>query len=174
VSSSPRTRWGTMPSAELNCRRKWPTRRRGARKPRPGVADRFRSASSASPPPRGFRDVWYGFYSNGREVLLGIETVHGNDLTAVYAVGPSIDDKYPSAGPAAKATSSDDAFVFESPGNRRCAFARGPIGVSVRHGSRPTQNVDAAHMKPIDPHSLAAHDGGKGSPSSGRCYPRRR
>jgi dienelactone hydrolase len=33
---------------------------------------------------------WYGFYSNGREVMLAIESVRGDDVTAIYAIGPGI------------------------------------------------------------------------------------
>src|SRR5205814_797242 len=61
----------------------------------------------------GFRDVWYGFYPNGREVLFGVETAHGDDLSAVYAIGPSVDNKHPAAWTRRKGRVIEDSFVFE-------------------------------------------------------------
>src|ERR1044072_7958341 len=64
----------------------------------------------------GFRDVWYGFYPNGREVLFGVETAHGDDLSAVYAIGPSVDNKHPAAWTRRKGRVIEDSFVFEEKG----------------------------------------------------------
>src|SRR5437763_1215769 len=82
-------RWGSTPSAELKlppeladpklARNSTPSSPTGSASP--AAVDGKASG--------GFRDTWYGFYPNGREVLFGVETVKGDDLTAVYAIGPS-------------------------------------------------------------------------------------
>jgi dienelactone hydrolase len=38
-----------------------------------------------------FLGKWYGFYPNGREVLLMVEKVTGDEVTAVYALGPGLE-----------------------------------------------------------------------------------
>ncbi len=91
--------WGTTPSAELKLPPELAEARphlEAAAAPAAAPTGSGAAADSAKAP-RGFREVWYGFYPNGREVLLGVETVHGDNLTAVYAIGPSIDGAYPAA-----------------------------------------------------------------------------
>ena len=67
--------WGTMPSADL----KLPADMVDNHAPR--IAEAAAPAPTGSgvvanpdigKPSHGFRDVWYGFYPNGREVLLGV------------------------------------------------------------------------------------------------------
>src|SRR5437588_4025220 len=72
-------RWGTSPSAEM----KLPAELADAHPQREAAAIAAAPtgsgvASDSAKAPRGFRDVWYGFYPNGREVLLGVEAVRGN------------------------------------------------------------------------------------------------
>jgi hypothetical protein len=66
--------WGQKPSAQLSLP--------------PNV--KFAVASQPWRKENDFLGKWYGFYNNGREVLLAIESIHGNEVTAVYAVGPGV------------------------------------------------------------------------------------
>jgi len=149
-------RWGTNPSAEM----KLP----------PELADTRpqREAATAATTPTGsgaardsgkapqFRDVWYGFYPNGREVLLGVEAVHGDDLTAVYAVGPSIDGTFPAAWSRRQGRIVDETFVFEEKGKSTLRFRPRPDGgLGASWSSADGKTSMAAHLRSIDPHTLA-------------------
>ncbi len=125
------------------------------------------ATDAAKAPPR-FRDLWYGFYPNGREVILGVEAAHDDDLTAVYAIGPSIDDKYSAAWSRRKGRIVDDSFVFEEPGKSTLRFRlRQDGGLGATWVAADGKTSMAAHLKPIDPHSLARHAGVKpGKPSA--------
>lgn len=37
-----------------------------------------------------FAGKWYGFYPNGRELVLAVENIRGDQVTAVYAIGPGV------------------------------------------------------------------------------------
>src|SRR5712692_6832300 len=149
-------RWGTSPSAEM----KLP----------PELADTRpqREAATAPAAPTGsgparesgkapqFRDVWYGFYPNGREVLLGVEAVHGDDLTAVYAIGPSIDGAFPAAWSRRQGHIVDDSFVFEEKGKSTLRFRPRPDGgLGASWSAADGKTSMAAHLRSIDPHTLA-------------------
>jgi pimeloyl-ACP methyl ester carboxylesterase len=149
--------WGANPSAEM----KLP----------PELADTHRereAATAAEAPtgsgatrdsgtaPHGFRDVWYGFYPNGREVMLGVEAAHGNDLTAVYAIGPSIDNAFPAAWSRRRGRIVDDSFVFEEKGKSTLRFRPSPDGgLGASWNSADGKTSMTAHLRPIDPQSLA-------------------
>lgn len=86
--------WGNEPSAELRLPKE-------LLQPR-AAAPALMAATGASAPVAPvmdsgarLRSTWYGFYPNGREVLLAVEAVHGRDLTAIYAIGPGIDRNEP-------------------------------------------------------------------------------
>ena len=104
-------------------------------------------------PPHGFRDVWYGFYPNGREVLLGVESAQGDNLTAVYAIGPRIDNKHEAAWSRRKGrVTDDDSFVFEEPGKSTLRFRpRQDGGLAATWISADGKTSMTAHLKPIDP-----------------------
>jgi len=162
-------RWGTMPSAELKLPPELvdphPKNAAAAAPPTP-------TGSGASPDiakaPRGLRDLWYGFYPNGREVLLGVEAAHGDDLTAVYAIGPSIDDKYPAAWSRRKGRIVGDSFVFEEPGKSTLRFRPHPDGgLGATWSAADGKTTMSAHLKPIDPHSLARRAGASPGASPG-------
>src|SRR6266567_5614011 len=165
-SCSPR--WGTSPSAEMklpaDLADTHPQREVATAAPAPtgsGVA------SATGKAPRGFRDVWYGFYPNGREVLLGVEAVHGNDLTAVYAVGPSIDDAFPAVWSRRQGHIVDDSFVFEEKGKSTLRFRPRPDGgLTASWSSADGKTSMAAHLRSIDPHTLAQRGAKASAPVS--------
>jgi pimeloyl-ACP methyl ester carboxylesterase len=145
-------RWGTMPSAEL----KLPADMIEPRAPRsspPGVT----TIGSGAAPQRakasvGFRDVWYGFYPNGREVLLGVESTHGDQLTAVYSVGPSIDNEHDAVWTRRKGRVTEDGFVFQEPGKSTLQFRpRQDGGLSAVWISADGKTSMTGSLKPIDP-----------------------
>jgi dienelactone hydrolase len=47
-------------------------------------------ASGQSDHAGAFAGKWYGFYGNGREVMFAVERIVGNEVTAIYSVGPGI------------------------------------------------------------------------------------
>ena len=148
--------WGSTPSAEL----KLPPELADPKLAR-NAAITTAPTGSASPATDdgkvagGFRDTWYGFYPNGREVLFGVETVHGDDLTAVYAIGPSVDNKHPAAWTRRKGHVIDDSFVFEEKGKSTLRLhPRQDGGLSATWISADGKTSMTAHLKPIDPQSL--------------------
>jgi pimeloyl-ACP methyl ester carboxylesterase len=148
--------WGSTPSAEL----KLPPDLVAPGTPHEVVAAPVAPTGSGAAPedakvPHEFRDVWYGFYPNGREVLLGVEAVHGDDLTAVYAIGPSIDDQSPAAWSRRKGHIVDDSFVFEDTGKSTLRFRpRQDGGLAATWIAADGKTSMMAHLKPIDPASL--------------------
>ena len=148
--------WGATPSAEL----KLPPELADPKLGRDAAASTS-PTGSASPAADngkvagGFRDTWYGFYPNGREVLFGVETVRGDDLTAVYSIGPSVDNKHPSAWTRRKGRIIDDAFVFEEKGKSTLRLhPRQDGGLSATWISSDGKTSMTAHLKPIDAQSL--------------------
>ena len=149
--------WGSTPSAEL----KLPPELADPKLAR-NTAAAAAPTGSASPATAdgkatgGFRDVWYGFYPNGREVLFGVETAKGDDLTAVYAIGPSVDNKHPAAWTRRKGRIVEDSFVFEEKGKSTLRLhPRQDGGLSATWVAADGKTSMTAHMKPIDPQSLA-------------------
>jgi pimeloyl-ACP methyl ester carboxylesterase len=78
-------------------------------------------ASASSGANSGHR-AWYGFYPNGREVLLGLEDVRGRDLDAIYAIGPGIDEDEPSEWTRRRGHVVDDEYVFDEKGKSTLHF----------------------------------------------------
>jgi pimeloyl-ACP methyl ester carboxylesterase len=77
-------------------------------------------------------EAWYGFYPNGREVLLALEDVHGHDLNAVYAIGPGIDENEPAEWSYRKGHFVGDELIFEERGKSTLRFRpRADGGLSV-------------------------------------------
>ena len=113
-------------------------------------------AADSAKGPRGFREIWYGFYPNGREVLLGVERVRGDNLTAIYAVGPSVDDAYPSAWSRRQGRIVHDDFVFDEKGKSTLRFR--PCqdgGLEASWIAADGKTSLSAHLKLIDPEVLA-------------------
>jgi pimeloyl-ACP methyl ester carboxylesterase len=154
-------RWGTNPSAEMKLPPELadthPQREAAATAAVPTGSGATRDSAKA---PQGFRDVWYGFYPNGREVLLGVEAVHGDDLTAVYAIGPSIDGAFPAAWSRRQGRIVDDSFVFEEKGKSTLRFRPRPDGgLGASWSAADGKTSMAAHLRSIDPHTLARRAG---------------
>ena len=149
--------WGTTPSAEMKLPPEFaepPLRREAA--PAPASPTGSGAASDAGKAVHGFRDIWYGFYPNGREVLLGVESARGSDITAVYAIGPSIDDKFPAAWTRRKGRVVADSFLFEDAGKSTLRFRpRQDGGLGATWISADGKTSMTAHLKPLDPHALA-------------------
>jgi pimeloyl-ACP methyl ester carboxylesterase len=157
-------RWGRAPSAEM----KLPPELDSASATRMAAASPPATTGSgaAAPanPPHSLRDLWYGFYPNGREVLLGVEAVHGDKLGAVYAIGPSIDGKYPAAWSRRNGRIVDESFVFEEKGKSTLRFRpRQDGGLQATWIAADGKSSMSAHLKPIDPSSLTEREREKAS-----------
>jgi pimeloyl-ACP methyl ester carboxylesterase len=151
--------WGTMPSAQLKLPAEFADA--GLAHPEDHAATATGSGNGQHPGRRlqAVRDVWYGFYPNGREVLLGVEAVHGKRVTAVYAIGPSIDDKFPSTWTRRRGRIDGDRFVFEQHGKSTLHFRPTQDGGLAATWISATGDVSMeAHLKPIDPRELAARE----------------
>ena len=99
-----------------------------------------------------------------RNLLLGVESVHGNDLTAVYAIGPSIDDAFPAVWSRRQGHIVDDSFVFDEKGKSTLRFRPRPDGgLSASWSSADGKTSMAAHLRSIDPQSVARRGSAKGS-----------
>jgi pimeloyl-ACP methyl ester carboxylesterase len=145
-------RWGTTPTAAL----KLPPdmiEPRASRSSPPGVTTIGSGAAPKSAKAAvGFRDVWYGFYPNGREVLLGVESTHGDQLTAIYSIGPSIDDKHDAVWTRRKGRVTDDGFIFQEPGKSTLQFRpRQDGGLSAVWMSADGKTSMTGSLKLIDP-----------------------
>ena len=124
----------------------------------------------------GFRDVWYGFYPNGREVLLGIESTQGDQLTAVYSIGPSIDNKHDAVWTRRKGRVTDDGFVFQEPGKSTLQFRpRQDGGLSATWISADGKTSMTGSSEADRPAACSTDAARRSlSPSSDRCCRRRR
>ncbi len=89
---------------------------------RPAPVVRRRPELARSVPGGAGRQTWYGFYPNGREILLAVEDLRGRDLEAVYAIGPGIDENEPAEWSRRKGRLVDDEFVFEEQGKSTLHF----------------------------------------------------
>ena len=167
-------RWGTTPSAEMRLPPELADphpQREAASAPSSPTGSGV--APDSAKPMHGFRDIWYGFDPDGREVLLGVESARGNDLTAVYAIGPSIDDKFPAAWSRRKGRIVDDSFLFKGSGKSTLQFfPRQDGGLRAKSISADGKSSMIAHLKPLDPHALSrradsnASAGAKGTKTS--------
>ena len=156
-------RWGARPSAEMRLPPELadPSPHRAAAAPE-GAAGSGAGRGGGRKTHR-IRDVWYGFYPNGREVLLGVEAVHGDKLTAIYAIGPSFDNRDPATWTRRDGRIVGDSFVFKQNGKSTLRFRpKQDGGLGVTWVSADGDATMKAHLKPIDPRILAD----RGSPAS--------
>jgi hypothetical protein len=100
-------------------------------------------------------DTWYGFYPNGREVLIAIEAVSGRDLTAVYAIGPGIDKNEPAEWSRRTGRIDRDELVFAQQGESTLRFRpREDDGLSATWISTDGTTKMKAGLRRIDPLSF--------------------
>jgi hypothetical protein len=95
--------------------------------------------------------AWYGFYPNGREVLLGVEDVRGRDLDAIYAIGPGIDENEPSEWTRRNGHIVDDEFVFDEKGKSTLHFRpRADGGLSATWTSPDGKTTMEGALRRVD------------------------
>jgi hypothetical protein len=119
--------WGEAPSADLRLPDELvhpPPLTRAAASASGGSAPTALATVSAPSAGKSGRQSWYGFYPNGREVVLAIEAVHGADIDAVYAIGPGIDKNEPAEWSHRKGHLVGDEFVFDEEGKSSLRFRR--------------------------------------------------
>ena len=96
--------------------------------------------------------TWYGLYPNGRELLIAIEATHGQELAAVYAIGPGIDEDEPAEWTRRQGRLVDDDFVFEENGKSTLRFQpRGNGGLKVTWISPDGKTSMDAGLRWLDP-----------------------
>lgn len=158
-------RWGSLPSAEL----KLPPELGGPHKSRePAAVTAVATTGSGTPGSgsgkalEGVRDTWYGFYPNGREVVLAVETVRNDNLGAIYAIGPSIDNKSGATWSRRGGRIVNEGFVFEESGKSTLRFRMRPDGGLNATWIAPDGKTSmSAHLRHIDPQSFLHRDRGK-------------
>jgi pimeloyl-ACP methyl ester carboxylesterase len=146
--------WGEAPSADL---------RLPEELTHPSPAKRSAVSASGASAPAGFATVsapgggksskqsWYGFYPNGREVLLAVEAVHGSEIDAVYAIGPGIDADEPAEWTRRKGRLVGDEFVFDEEGKSTLRFRpRSDGGLSGTWTSSDDKTSMDAGLRPLD------------------------
>jgi len=148
--------WGIVPSAEL----KLPPAL--TRAPPIGAKE---SGSSLAPSVDAAdarlrtMPVWYGFYPNGRELLVAVQSVSGDGVKAIYAVGPSIDNKYPSTWSERVGRVDRDEYIFNERGKNHLRFrVRDAGGLAVTWISQDGKSKLTADLRRIDP-AILAHRG---------------
>src|ERR1700732_243541 len=101
-------------------------------------------------------DAWYGFYPNGREVLVAIEEQHGERLAAVYAIGPGIGGDEPAEWSRRAGRIVDDDLVFEEEGKSTLRFhPRADGGLKAIWISPDGKSSMATGMRWVDPQHLS-------------------
>jgi dienelactone hydrolase len=154
--------WGQAPSAEM----KLPDELIEASQskastdsaPVPIPAAAVAQGSGSGTAPQRILDTWYGFYPNGREVLLAVDAAHGNDLSAIYAIGPSIDRTHPALWNRRSGHIVEDEFVFDESGKSLLRFHPNPDGGLTATWIAANGKISmSARLRRIDPHTLAQH-----------------
>jgi pimeloyl-ACP methyl ester carboxylesterase len=146
-----RPAWGETPSAELRL----PDELLPPRAASPALPAAIGASVPAAAPGRAgpVHDAWYGFYPNGREVLVAIEEQRGERLAAVYAIGPGIEGDEPAEWSRREGRIVDDDLVFEEDGKSTLRFhPRADGGLKATWISPDGKSSMAAGMRWIDPH----------------------
>ena len=153
--------WGEAPSTEL-------------RLPdeiiRPHTAGRMTTAATGASALAGFaggsvssrgnsgHEAWYGFYPNGREIVLALEDVRGDAVDAVYAIGPGIDENEPSEWSHRKGRLVDEDFVFEEKGKSTLHFRpRADGGLSATWTSPDGKTTMEGSLRRLDLQFFSYH-----------------
>jgi len=143
--------WGETPSAELSLPdHLFPSQ------PTAVVASSATGPSASSVnvlrPNGPVHETWYGFYPNGRELLVAIEAISEQRLAVVYAIGPGIDEDEPSEWTRREGRLIDGDFVFEEKGKSRLRFhPRAEGGLKVTWISPDGKTSMEANLRRIDP-----------------------
>ena len=149
-----RPAWGETPSAELRL----PDELLRPLAASPAAAAAIGASVPASAPGRAapVHDAWYGFYPNGREVLVAIEEQQGERLAAVYAIGPGIEGDQPAEWTRRQGRIVDDDLVFEEEGKSRLRFhPRADGGLRAIWISPDGKSSMATGMRWVDPQHLS-------------------
>ncbi len=149
-----RPAWGETPSAELRL----PDELLPPRAASPAAPAAIGASVPASAPGRAgpVHDAWYGFYPNGREVLVAIEEQHGERLAAVYAIGPGIEGDEPAEWSRRTGRIVDDDLVFEEEGKSTLRFhPRADGGLKAIWISPDGKSSMATGMRWVDPQHLS-------------------
>ncbi len=144
-----RPAWGETPSAELRL----PDELLPPRAASPAAPAAIGASVPASAPGRAgpVHDAWYGFYPNGREVLVAIEEQQGERLAAVYAIGPGIEADELAQWSRREGRIVDDDLVFEEDGKSKLRFhPRADGGLKATWVSPDGKTSMAAGMRWID------------------------
>jgi len=151
--------WGEAPSAELLLPDELFPPRSATRVAAPAIGP---SAPDARPSPgrsRAVHDTWYEFYPNGREVLVAIKAIGGQKLTALYAIGPGIDEDEPAEWTRRDGRLVDDDFVFEGIGESTLHFRRrADDGLKATWISPDGKISMEASLRRIDPRQFSRRD----------------
>jgi dienelactone hydrolase len=105
--------WGQSPSKQIA----FP----GNYDPMPATKDGFAGGNA-------FIGKWYGFYGNGREVLLAVEKIRQDEVTAIYALGPGLQDGQNAEWVRRNGHLADDALVFKEKGRNTLKYRLRPDG----------------------------------------------
>jgi pimeloyl-ACP methyl ester carboxylesterase len=147
--------WGEAPSAELLLPDELFPPRATALVAAPASGP---SALDAPTPGRGraVHDTWYGFYPNGRELLVAVEAIHGQGLVSLYAIGPGIDADEPAEWTRREGRIIDDDFVFEGNGKSTLRFhPRADGGLKATWISPDGKTSMEASLRRIDPRHVS-------------------
>jgi hypothetical protein len=106
------TKWGEAPSHEL---------------PQVGPAPAA-AADDGSGANDRFWGRWYGYYQNGREVMLVVEKIAATEVDAAYVIGPSIDAAMRAGIERRHGRIADGALVFAEAGKATLRYAPRPDG----------------------------------------------
>ena len=150
-------RWGRVPSAAMKLPPQWTDPHAlHAAAGAPAMPAGSGAAPDAGAPPHTLHGIWYGFYPNGREILFGVTAAHGDAVTAIYAIGPSIDDRDPAVWTRRTGRIVGGSFVFKERGKSTLRFRpRDDGGLGATWIAADGRNSMTAHLKPIDRRILA-------------------
>jgi pimeloyl-ACP methyl ester carboxylesterase len=153
--------WGEAPSAELRLPDELVHPHpltQAAASASGGSAPAAAAALSASGAGKNGKQSWYGFYPNGREVLLAVEAVRGTDIDAVYAIGPGIDENEPAEWSRRKGRLVGDEFVFDEEGKSSLRFRRRVDGgLSATWTSPDGKTSMDGSLRRLDPQHFLRH-----------------
>jgi pimeloyl-ACP methyl ester carboxylesterase len=80
------------------------------------------AAKGASLVENPFVGKWYGFYGNGREVLLAIEKIQRDEVTAIYALGPGLQGGQNAEWVRRAGRLNEDELVFKEKGRNTLRY----------------------------------------------------